>query len=104
MDNILKDFRDGQIDVNLLSQEAEIKLFASLDTMKTRVEKSIAEKDFPAALNRLAALRPAVDAFFDSVMVMDKDEQVRFNRLSLLYEISALFHKIADFSRIVTAG
>lgn len=104
VDNILKDFRDGQIDVNLLSQEAEIKLFASLDTMKTRVEKSIAEKDFPAALNRLAALRPAVDAFFDSVMVMDKDEQVRFNRLSLLYEISALFHKIADFSRIVTAG
>ncbi|NLX52099.1 MAG: glycine--tRNA ligase subunit beta [Deltaproteobacteria bacterium] len=104
VDNILKDFRNGQIDVNLLSQDAEIKLFASLDTMKTRVEKSLAEKDFPAALNRLSALRPAVDAFFDSVMVMDKDEQVRFNRLSLLYEISGLFHKIADFSRIVTAG
>jgi glycyl-tRNA synthetase beta chain len=35
---------------------------------------------------------------------MDKDEKVRFNRLSLLEEISALFHQIADFSKIVTAG
>jgi glycyl-tRNA synthetase beta chain len=37
-------------------------------------------------------------------MVMDKDENIRINRLSLLAEISALFHKIADFSKIVTTG
>jgi glycyl-tRNA synthetase beta chain len=37
-------------------------------------------------------------------MVMDKDENIRTNRLSLLAEISALFHKIADFSKIVTTG
>jgi glycyl-tRNA synthetase beta chain len=37
-------------------------------------------------------------------MVMDKDEKVRFNRLSLLAEISDLFHRIADFSKVVTAG
>jgi len=36
-------------------------------------------------------------------MVMDKDEKIRFNRLSLLAEISALFHRIADFSKIVTS-
>jgi len=45
-----------------------------------------------------------VDAFFDGVMVMDKDEKIRHNRLSLLANVSALFHKIADFSKIVTAG
>jgi glycyl-tRNA synthetase beta chain len=104
VDNILKDFHDGQIDVGLLSADAEINLFSSFDNIKTRVEKGIAEKDFGAALNKLAALRPSVDAFFDGVMVMDKDEKIRFNRLSLLAEISALFHKIADFSKIVTAG
>jgi glycyl-tRNA synthetase beta chain len=104
VDNILKDFQNGQVDVNLLSNEAEIRLFSSFDDIKTRVEKGISEKDFSAALNKLAALRPPVDAFFDNVMVMDKDEKVRFNRLSLLAEISALFHKIADFSKIVTAG
>ena len=104
VDNILKDFREAQIDVNLLSHDAEIKLFSSLENIRLRVEKGIAEKDFNTALNKLAALRPPVDAFFDHVMVMDKDEKIRFNRLSLLSEISALFHKIADFSKIVTAG
>ena len=103
VDNILKDFHGGQFDVNLLSNEAEINLFSHFDNIRLRVEKGIAEKDFSAALNKLAALRPHVDAFFDKVMVMDKDEKVRFNRLSLLSEISALFHKIADFSKIVTA-
>jgi glycyl-tRNA synthetase beta chain len=104
IDNILKDFRNGSVDVNLLSQDAEIKLFANFENIGTRVEKGIAEKDFTAALNKLAALRSPVDAFFDSVMVMDNDEKIRFNRLSLLAEISALFHQIADFSKIVTAG
>lgn len=104
VDNILKDFQNGQIDVNLLGHDAEIQLFSALDNIKTRVEKGLAEKDFNAALNKLAALRPPVDHFFDHVMVMDKDEKIRFNRLSLLSEISALFHKIADFSKIVTAG
>lgn len=104
IDNILKDFHGGSVDVNLLSQEAEIKLFANFENIGARVEKGIAEKDFTAALNKLAALRSPVDAFFDSVMVMDKDEKIRFNRLSLLADISALFHQIADFSKIVTAG
>jgi glycyl-tRNA synthetase beta chain len=104
VDNILKDFHNGQVDVNLLVHEAEIKLFSSFDSIKTRVEKGIAEKDFHAALNKLAALRTPVDNFFDHVMVMDKDEKIRFNRLSLLAEISDLFHKVADFSKIVTAG
>ncbi|MFO7569086.1 MAG: glycine--tRNA ligase subunit beta, partial [Smithellaceae bacterium] len=104
VDNILKDYSGGQTDVNLLRAEAEIRLFSAYEDIKERVEKGITEKDFPAALNRLAALRPPVDAFFDSVMVMDKDEQVRNNRLSLLWQISSLFHKIADFSKIVTAG
>jgi glycyl-tRNA synthetase beta chain len=43
-----------------------------------------------------------VDAFFDAVLVMAPDEKVRLNRLSLLKEISDLFHRIADFSKIVT--
>ena len=45
-----------------------------------------------------------VDAFFDNVMVMDKDKKIQLNRLSLLSEISAMFHKIADFSKIMTSG
>lgn len=104
VDNILKDFKDGQFDVNFLVHDSEINLFSYFDNIKPRVEKGIAERDFIVALNKLAALRPHVDTFFDNVMVMDKDDKIRFNRLSLLAEISGLFHQIADFSRIVTAG
>ena len=104
VDNILKDFRNPQIDMSLLKDDAEIKLFSVFENIKTKVEKGIAENDFNFALGELAKLRPSVDAFFDGVMVMDKDEKIRANRLSLLAEISALFHKIADFSKIVTAG
>jgi glycyl-tRNA synthetase beta chain len=58
VDNILKDFKGGQFDVNLLVHDAEINLFSYFDNIKPRVEKGIAEKDFAAALNKLAALRP----------------------------------------------
>jgi glycyl-tRNA synthetase beta chain len=104
VDNILKDFRNPQIDMSLLKDDAEIHLFSTFENIKTRVEKGIAENDFNFALGELAKLRPPVDAFFDGVMVMDKDEKIRHHRLSLLAEVSALFHKIADFSKIVTAG
>jgi glycyl-tRNA synthetase beta chain len=50
----------------------------------------------------MARLRRPVDAFFDSVLVMDEDDRIRINRLSLLWEITMLFNKIADFSKIVT--
>jgi glycyl-tRNA synthetase beta chain len=104
VDNILKDFRDPQIDMSLLKDDVEIHLFSVFENIKTRVEKGIAENDFNFTLGELAKLRPPVDAFFDGVMVMDKDEKIRHNRLSLLAEISTLFHKSADFSKIVTAG
>ena len=60
------------------------------------------EGDYRAALIALASLRKPVDAFFERVLVMDKDEQRRCHRLALLEEISSLFHDLADFSKIVT--
>jgi len=52
------------------------------------------------ALGRLALLRPAVDTFFDKVMVMDENPQLRANRLSLLTQLQGLFAGIADLSRL----
>jgi glycyl-tRNA synthetase beta chain len=50
----------------------------------------------------MVRLRKPVDAFFEAVMVMAKDEKVKFNRLSLLEAVAKLFYKVADFSKIVT--
>jgi len=104
VDNILKDFRNPRINPALFIADVEKNLFASFNKIKKQVEDGIAGNDYNLALKELASLRPPVDDFFDGVMVMDKDDNVRVNRLSLLAEISALFHKIADFSKIVTAG
>ena len=49
---------------------------------------------------RLAQLRPAVDEFFDQVMVMDEDPRLRTNRLALLAQLHGLFAGVADLSRL----
>ena len=55
------------------------------------------------ALDDLEELAAPIDAFFDAVMVMDKDEKIRKNRLGLLKAIDALVNEVADFSKIVLA-
>jgi glycyl-tRNA synthetase beta chain len=54
-------------------------------------------------LQGIAKLRPEVDEFFDRVMVMADQEDIRRNRLTLLAELLGEFSTIADFSEIVTA-
>ncbi len=58
---------------------------------------------YAKALAEIATLRPAVDAFFDKVMVLDPDEAVRGAHLGLIDEVLRSFSGIADFSEIVTA-
>jgi glycyl-tRNA synthetase beta chain len=61
---------------------------------------SLENRDYQAALNRLAQLRPEVDAFFDHVMVMVDDLELRANRLALLAMLADLFLQIADISKL----
>jgi glycyl-tRNA synthetase beta chain len=60
--------------------------------------------DYRSALSHVASLRPLLTKFFDEVMVMVDDEQVRANRLGILRKIYTSFSTIADFSEIVTEG
>ena len=61
-------------------------------------------KDYRGALELIATLRPQVDAFFEAVMVMALDAEVRGNRLALLEGVLRDFSGIAEFSEIVVAG
>ncbi len=72
--------------------------------LQGRVQALVAERRYGGALAAMAELRPAVDAFFDKVMVMDPDPAVRAGRLHLLAAILRMFSGIADFSEIVSAG
>ncbi len=65
-------------------------------------EAAIKDGGYPAQLERIAGLRPAIDHFFDQVLVNDPDPAVRDNRLRLLNQLISEFSSIADFSEIVT--
>lgn len=80
--------------------DAERALGEALRAVKERVQESTAKGDYHTALMELAGLRPAVDGFFDGVMVMDPDPGVRARRLGLLRTLRDLFLGVADISRL----
>ena len=88
------------VDPSRFELAAETQLFEQLNTLQARVEPMFAEGDYLQGLNELASLRPAVDQFFDEVMVMVDDEVVKNNRLALLQQMVRCFRQVADFSRI----
>lgn len=84
----------------LLQAEAERRLHDALEQLRPQIEPLLAQRDYAQALARLAELREPVDAFFDSVMVMDENVELRNNRLGLLAALRQLFLHTADLSRL----
>lgn len=91
---------DGAPDPSLYKLDEEKALAKAIDRVKHEASAAVAREDFAGAMSVMAALRPAVDAFFDKVKVNDDDPQVRENRLKLLNEIRAATRAVADFSKI----
>ncbi len=89
-----------EVDVLLLRESAEVRLFDAMRALRDAVAAATARREYAGALGQLAQLRPAVDAFFDQVMVMDENPQLRANRLSLLAQLQGLFAGVADLSRL----
>jgi glycyl-tRNA synthetase beta chain len=85
---------------DLLIDSAEQVLNEQIVAMSKVTEPLFAERNYALALAKLASLRGAVDAFFDGVMVMADDPEVRANRLSLLFQLRNLFARVADLSRL----
>ncbi len=80
--------------------EFEEKLFFAFEDLKEELSKLLKSRNYTEALLKIKELKPYVDAFFDNVMVMDKDENIKNRRLSLLKTISDTLLKVADFSKI----
>ncbi|HHN8407578.1 TPA: glycine--tRNA ligase subunit beta [Morganella morganii] len=99
--NILSKSDDALNDTvlaSLMNAPEEIRLAAYVTDLKSQLAPLYAEGKYQEALTELASLRESVDAFFDSVMVMDKDDNIRRNRLTLLNELRNLFLGVADIS------
>lgn len=88
----------GTVDQQLLSETAEQALAAALSDAEAAVAPLARQRQYSATLNRLAALREPVDAFFDQVLVNAEDERIRANRYALLARLRGLFLGVADIS------
>jgi glycyl-tRNA synthetase beta chain len=108
--NILRQARESgkrigqEIDTSLLREDAEKILAMQIPEIASAVASFGQSREYSRALAEIARIRPAVDAFFDKVMVMVADENLRGNRLALLQTLLQEFSTIADFSEIVTEG
>ncbi len=98
--NIIKGGVEQKVDTPLFEADCETDLQMQLTQVLGGLELQLEAGDYAAALATIAGLRPAVDNFFEGVMVMADDEKVRTNRLALLTAVSRLFTDIADFSKI----
>ena len=90
----------GEVDENLFRHESEFALYSAYQKVSMKVNDHLTEGLFDRALKEIATLRDPVDAFFDGVMVLTEDVNLRANRLSLLRYISLLFEKFADFAKV----
>jgi len=90
----------GAVEPGLLEDGPERELYADFN----RVRENIRTSDYRPALEAIATLRPAVDRFFDKVLVNAPDERIRRNRLTLLHNLLTEFSAIADFSEIAPSN
>src|SRR5207253_566228 len=92
------------VDSSAFREEAEKNLGTLIPEIASEVDQFRQAKDYSRALAEISRIRPAVDTFFDKVMVMVEEEPPRANRLALLQTLLEAFSTIADFSEIVTEG
>ncbi|WP_416261331.1 glycine--tRNA ligase subunit beta [Gibbsiella quercinecans] len=92
------DTLNDEVQASVLKDPAELQLATHVVVLRDKLQPLFAAGRYQEALVELAALREPVDAFFDSVMVMAEDNDVRVNRLTLLSKLRELFLQVADIS------
>jgi glycyl-tRNA synthetase beta chain len=98
LDKQAPEFIRGEVSKDLLTDPAEVALANQLHSKRTAVAALLKRSQYTEALASLADLQPAVDQFFDEVMVMVDDDGLRQNRLNLLKTLRDQFLQVADIS------
>ena len=90
---ILKEESKAAVNKDLFKETSEGMLYREIQTVDDSA-------DYTTYLNQLIAINPAVEKFFENVLVMDKDEKVKENRLALLTLLKKKYNKLTDFSKL----
>jgi len=100
--NLSKNNEETEIDKSLLKEKAELNLYQNYESIYPRIKEFICKKEYKKVFKLLGDLCEPVDEFFDQVLVMDKDSNIRKNRIALIKKIGMLFNQVADLSKIVS--
>ncbi len=91
------------VDPALFTDDAERELAAAYEAARGPLLDALGNLELESAIDAAAGLRPAVDRYFDAVLVMDPDDAVRANRLAQLAAVTGLIGRIGEFSRLPLA-
>ncbi len=98
------EWRGKEVRADLMRDDAERDLHRAANNVARNAREFKRAGKYREALQEIAELRPAVDRFFDEVLVMAPEVEVRKNRLTLLAELLTEFSTIADFSEVAAGG
>lgn len=88
------------VDPRGFKTQYEQSLYQGLNKIKADIEYLVSNKQYFDAIKKFGEISDDITHFFDNVLVLDEDEKIRKNRLSLLWTVSQVVRKIADFSKI----
>lgn len=99
--NLSRKWESAVVRTEVLEDASEKVLYQHYLQLKPMVEMAVQEKRYEAALEMLAGMRADIDRFFDAVMVMIEDEELKAARLGILKAIAGLCNSLADFSKVM---
>jgi len=104
VNNILRGLPSSKVNPDLFAEKEERELHAIFSIVRTNAQAMLARGDYARAQSIIFKLQPALNAFFDKVLVMSEDKKIRQNRLGLLQSIQKMLSVIADYSQVVVEG
>lgn len=102
INNILKkaEWAKMNYDTSLFQSDFESDLDSAITEKENKIKEFVHKEKYKSVMEELLGFRKVVDDFFDNVMVMDKDENIKKNRLSLLNKLKSVFDVVADLSNV----
>ncbi len=101
--NLSKNARTNEINRTIFQEKEENILYENYLKISDKIEKAVSKQKYDKIFDYLELMTEPINSFFDRVLVMDKDELIRNNRLALLKNITDMYYIVADLSKISLA-
>ena len=88
------------VKTDLLKEEPEQNLYNQYVVTDKQLDELLSKKDYTNAINKLNDIKPYLDKFFETVMVMCEDENIKINRISLINYITEKFNSFVNLSSL----